>query len=197
MSPPLPLMAPAKTLLPVLPVLSVKLFKPTLPAPARLPTAWSPLKARVAPLFTCNTGKATRRCAEASVSVPLSTTTLPAVAVPASVLLPRVVSKAAARLASARPPSISVLVVLSVPLPARVPASVRLATRSVALMTRPAPLATLTAMLSARRSAAPSVRLPPSTASVVAALRPSRRLLPALRSTPVPRSATTVPLSSE
>ena len=47
--------------------------------------------------------------------------------------------------------------------------------------------------LSARRSGLPSVSVPPSTCTVVAAAVPSSRLLPVLVSAPVPRFASTVP----
>ena len=73
------------------------------------------------------------------------------------------------------------------------PVSARLPTVSSPVSASVAPLATVTAALSARRLAAPSVSVPLVTATVPAPALPLSRLAPVDVSAPAPRLALAVP----
>ena len=98
---PLPDSTPPKLLLPPVPVVSVKVDRPTAPVPASVPMLWSPAIASVAPLLTVTAGSEIKRSALASVSVPPLTATVDAADVPARVLAPMDDSAPAPRLALA------------------------------------------------------------------------------------------------
>ena len=85
---------------------------------------------------------------------------------------------------------------LSVPLPPSVPASARLPTVSLPVSVSVAPLATVTAAVSARRSAAASASVPALTFTVPAPALPDRLLAPVEVSAPVPRLALALALLS-
>ena len=189
--PPVPLMTPSKMLLPPLPVVSVKLFKTTLPAPASVPRAWSPPRASVEPVATVVAEVALKAAVLASVSVPLATFNAPTLAAPARRLLPLLLSVVAPTSAMALPPFRPMVMALRRPLPSSVPASARLPMLSSPFRRSVAPLATPTCAVSARRPAETRLSVPPLTCTVPAFAAPARVVLPLLASVPVPRSALT------
>ena len=104
MSPPLPLMLPAKMLDPPKDTVSRPLPSCTPPAPVSAPTTSLPPSASVAPASTFTSGRASSRRAEPSVRVPPTTLTLVTPAVPSKLLLPLDSNAPAPRLACTAPP---------------------------------------------------------------------------------------------
>ena len=103
--PPLPVSVPAKLLAPPLPLRRVWVFNCTVPAPARVPVRWSPPSASVALSATVTAGRALRRSAAASVSVPPDTSKLVAALLPVRRLMPVDAKLPAPSVAPAVPPS--------------------------------------------------------------------------------------------
>ena len=169
----------------------VRLPPPSVPAKVRLPTVSVSLSVSVALRSTVTAALSDNRSALLSVSVPLLTCTVPAAAVPLSVLLPWLVSVPAPNwaVASVLPPSSVYCAATSVPVPASVPASARLATVSVPSSSSDLPLSTVTAAVLDRRSSPTSVNTPPLTCTVLVPAVPDNLALPPTLSVPVPRLA--------
>ena len=79
--------------------------RPTVPLPDRLPSVWLPPSCRLAPVAMLSAGRAVRRLAALSVSVPPLMATVPAAAVPLRVLLPSDCRAPVPKLALTVPPS--------------------------------------------------------------------------------------------
>ena len=189
-------MTPSKLLLPPLPVVSVKVPSATLPAPASVPRAWLPPSASVAPLATVAAESALSAAVLASASVPLATFSTVTLAPPATLLPPLLLSVVAPTSATTLPLFRLTVVALRRPLPASVPASVRLPMPSSPFRRSVAPLATVSCALSARRPAEARFSVPPLTCTVPAPAVPASVVLPLLASVPAPRLALTVAPSS-
>ena len=199
--PPKPSITPPKLVLARAPVLRVKAPRSTVPAPARLarlPRLVSPPSTSRVPGCKVSAGRASSRSAPARVRLPPARSMLSAALRPCSRLAPRLVSWPPPRsaLAANTPPSSTVRLAVSVPLPSSVPRSWRLSMLSLPLRVRRAPADTLTLLPSARRSAEARRSWPVNTSTVFAADRPARLLLPSAVSTPGPRLARARPPSS-
>ena len=166
---------------------------PSVPASDRLAAVSLPFRSKPASASTVMAGAAVNSPAAPSVSVPDSTRTTVAAEVLLMVVLPVTMNSPPPSGLSKVPPLLSVTAAVTVPVPLRwPPVRVSRPTVSVKLVVSVAPPNTRSRVSSARRSAAPSVSVPPRTLTNSAVDWPSSRLRPRDSSVPSP-SVTPLP----